>query len=177
MKIEDCYQLGYITKTYGKKGEVVLLLEVDYPGEYEGMESVLIAVSENREELVPFFIENISVSENKAYIRFEDLYSPEEARELVNKKVYLPLGNLPEPEEGQFYFHELIGFRLEDQKAGTLGKVQNIFNLPGQDVISMEYKGKEVLVPITEDTVLNIDRKAQIVYTNLPEGLLDVYLS
>jgi 16S rRNA processing protein RimM len=50
MTKEDCFELGKITKTHGVKGEVILWLDVDFPEDYEEMDSVFLEV---RGELVP----------------------------------------------------------------------------------------------------------------------------
>jgi 16S rRNA processing protein RimM len=40
----------------------------------------------------------------------------------------------------------------------------------------MLYKGKEVLIPINDETILKVDRENKIMQVCLPDGLLDVYL-
>ena len=40
----------------------------------------------------------------------------------------------------------------------------------------MDYKGKEVLIPVIPEIVLEADKEAKILNVNLPEGLLEVYL-
>jgi len=45
MTIDDCYQLGYIVKTHGLKGEVQIYLDVDAPSDYRNLESVRKAYS------------------------------------------------------------------------------------------------------------------------------------
>ena len=53
MNIDACFQLGYIVKTHGIKGQVVAFFDVDFPEDYEDLESVFL---EQKGRLVPFFI-------------------------------------------------------------------------------------------------------------------------
>ena len=76
-----------------------------------------------------------------------------------------------------FYFHELPGFRVTDAVLGALGTVSSVYSLPHQDLLGMDYKGSEVLIPLTDAVVTGINRKTAEVYTKLPEGLLEVYLT
>lgn len=58
MNIDDCYQLGYIIKPHGLKGELQLLLDVDSPEDYQNLESVFVRQGQ---QLVPFLL-SISMS-------------------------------------------------------------------------------------------------------------------
>jgi 16S rRNA processing protein RimM len=49
--------------------------------------------------------------------------------------------------------------------------------MPYQDLISMEYKGAEVLIPVEDELILKADKTAQKLYVNLPEGLVDIYIN
>ncbi|RYD89602.1 MAG: hypothetical protein EOP50_17300 [Sphingobacteriales bacterium] len=82
---------------------------------------------------------------------------------------------LPELEQDQFYFHEIIGYKVHDAEAGELGTVREIFAMPTQDLIAMDYNGTEVLIPIMDDIVEKADKETKTLYVNLPEGLLEVY--
>jgi 16S rRNA processing protein RimM len=174
MTKEDCYLLGKITKTHGLKGELAIWLDVDYPEDYEDLDSVLLEV---KGELVPYFVEEIQIRPNKSIIKFEDIHTIEEAQKLVNCDIYLPEDNLPELEDNdQFYYHEIIGYTVVDATKGELGKVLAVYTSDRQDLIAMQYEGKEVLIPIDDDIVKTVDREKKELYTNLPEGLMEVYL-
>jgi 16S rRNA processing protein RimM len=174
MTKDDCYELGRITKVHGLKGEVQVLLDVDDPFEYEELESVLL---EREGELVPYFIEAINVQANRVIVKFEEISTVDQAGKLVNAPLWLPLNNLPELEGDQFYYHEIIGYRIVDERAGELGEICEIVTMPTQDLIVMDYQGKEVLIPITDDVLGTLDRPARTLHVHLPEGLLEVYLS
>jgi 16S rRNA processing protein RimM len=174
MDIESCYQLGYVLKTHGVQGEVTFVLDVDEPEIYSGLESVFIEING---KLVPFFIDNIQVLKEKAIVRLEDVNSLQKAQNLVGNGLYLPLENLPELEADQFYYHEIVDYQVIDEKLGSLGKITNVYEMPHQDLIAMQYQGKEVLIPITDEIVTGIDNKKKELYVELPDGLLEIYLT
>ena len=173
MNIDACYQLGYIVRTHGIKGQVVAFFDVDYPEEYEELESVFLHISG---KLVPFFIDNIEPqAKGKFIIKFEDTDTIEQAEKLKGAALYLPLETLPELDEDQFYYHDLIGYTIIDETLGELGVVKELFELPHQDLMAMEYQGAEVLIPMQDEIILRADKAAQKLYVNLPEGLVDIY--
>lgn len=173
MTQEDCYLLGYIVKSHGTKGQVVFHLDVDYPEDYEEMESVFIEI---KGALVPYFIEDINIQkQSRAIIQLEEIDTMEKAQALVGSALYLPLDTLEELEEGQFYYHEIKGFKVIDQNHGPLGLIRDVYSVASQNLIALDYNGTEVLIPIVDNIVLKADRENNILLVNLPEGLLDVY--
>lgn len=173
MNKDACFELGYVEKTHGLKGEVVIVLDVDYPEDYEDMESVFLEI---KGKLIPFFVEELQLRGSKAIVKFEDIDTLPKAQALKGMLLYLPLTELDELEEDEFYFHEVKGFTIEDDKLGTLGIVLDIYELPMHEVVAMNYKGKEVLFPLNDQIVYKVDRENQTLYTQLPDGLLEVYL-
>lgn len=173
MDFEACFQVGYVAKIHGLKGEVQAYLDVDVPENYKKMESVFVDIDN---KLVPFFIERLTISGNKAVVKFEEVDDIESAESLKNKALYLSLAKLPALPDNQFYFHDIIGYTIKDQVEGMLGEVATIYNLPHQDLLSMHYKEREVLIPIVDDVVLSVNHELRMVEVNLPDGLLKIYL-
>ncbi|WP_420576098.1 ribosome maturation factor RimM [Ekhidna sp.] len=171
MKQADCYQLGEVIKTHGLKGEVSILLDVDFPDEYQNLESVFLEKSGN---LVPFFIDTIQINGNKALIHFEDISSLDDAKTLVKSKLFLPLSSLPKLKNGQYYFHDLVGcdvFEAEEH----LGQVKEVIDLNGNQLLAVYTGEKEILIPLKDEILTLVDLDNKKVTVELPDGLLDVY--
>ena len=173
MKKEDCFLLGHIGKLHGTQGEVVFHLDVDSPEEYSQMESVFIELNE---ELVPFFIDYIKVKDQKAVVKLEDIDSTDQAEILPGSQLYLPLDNLPPLEGTSFYYHEIIGFEVVDTHYGVIGVIREIIDLPGHPVARAELNQKEILIPVTDPFIKEVDREKKIFKVDLPEGLVEIYL-
>lgn len=173
MLLDDCFEIGFILRPHGLKGAVNIQMDVDDPEKYKGMESVIIKIGDN---LVPFFITHLQINGNKGILQLKDINSKEEADELKSCTLLLPLDLLPPLEEGQFYYHEVLGYEIVDQSLGKLGIIEDIFTGGIQDLISMKYKEKEILIPVNNEIVGHADHKQKKVYVHLPEGLLDIYL-
>lgn len=175
MNKDECYYLGSITKTNGYKGGLNIYLDVDNPYEYEGLDAVFV---DYRGSLIPYFIHQIQIhnSKNTAVVYFEDIDHIDEAEKLVKSDLYLPLSTLPKKEGNHFYFHEIIGFTLVDEHDGALGSIDHILDYPQQALFQIKYKGKEVLVPVHDDVIVEVKRPEKQILVRIPEGLLDVYL-
>ncbi len=174
MRKEDCFYLGKIAKKFSFKGEVLLYLDTDEPELYENMESVFVEFNKN---LVPFFIENSSLHKNDFLrVQFEDVDSEEEADSIMNCDVYLPLSLLPKLSGNKFYFHEVIGFEIEDKRLGIFGKIVSINDTTAQPLFEVLNGEVEMLIPMIDHFLVEIDRKNKKVVMDLPEGLVEMYL-
>ena len=174
MRKEDCFYLGKIAKKFSFKGEVLLYLDTDEPELYENMESVFVEFNKN---LVPFFIQNSSLHKNDFLrVQFEDVDSEEEADSILNCDVYLPLSMLPKLSGNKFYFHEVIGFEIEDTRLGVFGKIVSINDTTAQPLFEVLNGEVEMLIPMIDHFLVEIDRKNKKVIMDLPEGLVEMYL-
>lgn len=173
MQVEDCFMLGFILRPHGIKGELKAVFDVDDISQYKKKESVYVLQGK---KLIPFSIEYIRIqSQRDVILKLREIRTRDEAETVAKCELYLPEDQLPELNDYQFYFHEIKGFVVQDEVLGTLGKVNKALEMPAQDLISMDYEGREVLIPITDDFVLKVDRENKIVFTHLPDGHLDVY--
>lgn len=174
MTQDSCYLLGYIVRTHGTAGNVVIFLDVDYPEDYDEMDSVYVEI---KGELVPYFISRFNLQkQNNAIVTFEDVDTIEKAQALVGSSLFLSLDELQELGDEEFYYHEIKGYTVIDQTKGALGIVREVYALNGQDLIAMDFQGVEVLIPTAADIVLKADKQDKKLFVNLPEGLLEVYL-
>ncbi|MBR4738708.1 MAG: 16S rRNA processing protein RimM [Bacteroidales bacterium] len=172
MDINECYNLGSITKPWGIKGQVMLFLDVDTPEDYAGLDSAFVEV---KGSLVPYFFHIDQLNGNKAVATFEDL-TPEQAQALVGHDLYLPLNLLPKLEGNKFYFHEVVGFRVVDSVYGDIGTLQQVIDYPAQPLFQIDKNGTEVLVPVIDEVIDKVDRELKTLFVTAPNGLIELYL-
>ena len=173
MTKEECYRLGNITKPFGYKGQMVFYLDVDSPEDYAELDSVFV---ETKTGLVPYFFKVDNINGNKAIVTFEDL-TPDEAHALAGHDLYLPLDLLPKLTGNQFYFHEVTGFRVVDSQYGDIGTLQTIIEYPAQPIFQINKEGKEILIPVIDPVIKQVDREHKTFYITAPNGLIDLYLN
>lgn len=173
MRKEDCYFLGKITRRHGLAGNVILKLDTDQPELYNKLESIFVEINGL---LVPFFIEKSSWSKLDALnIAFKNS-SEALVDQSLGKNVYLPLTTLPKLSGKQFYYHEIIGFEILDQDNNNCGVIRSVNDQTAQNYFVTNLDGKEVVIPIIKDWILEVDREERFIKMQLPEGLIDVFL-
>lgn len=174
MNKSECYEVGYVIKTHGLHGEILVQLDVDDSEEYKGLESMFIEIN-NR--LIPFFIESFHLQgKGKAIVKLEEIDHIDTAQPLKGKKLFLTLDCLPELEDGEYYLHDVIGYQVVDKNLGPLGKITCYHTETAQTLLEMEYQNHEILIPVFDEIVLDANHTDKILNVDLPHGLLDVYL-
>ncbi len=177
MTIDECFELGYLMKPHGLRGAIAATFDVDEPAAYAKLKTVYLALPAAPARLVAHTVERVQPQAGKkVLLTLQGIARIEDAKPLRGSKLYLPLSELPELEDDQFYFHDVIGFTVMDETLGQLGTVENFYELPQQDVLAMRYQGQEVLIPVVDELVSHADMEAKQLFVTLPEGLLDVYL-
>lgn len=174
MKKEDCFYLGKIVKKYSFKGELLAKLDTDEPDLYNNLDAIFIDLRGN---LVPFFIEKSQLHKSDLLrLKFEDVDNEADAESLLKSDLYLPLELLPKLEGDKFYFHEVIGFKITDEKFGDVGIIKAINDTTAQALFEIDRNGTEVLIPMNDEFIVKVDRDQKLIMVNTPEGLIDLYL-
>ena len=175
MHKKECFYLGKIARKFSFKGEVLVFLDTDEPELYQNLESVFVELNKS---LVPFFIEKSALHKDKFLrVRFEDIDSEAAADEIMNCEVYLPLSMLPKLEGNKFYYHEIIDFDVEDTRLGNIGKMVRVNDSNAQPLFEIDKDGIEILVPMIDDFIIQVNRKEKKLILTTPPGLVDLYLS
>ncbi len=171
--MREYIQIGKIETTYGFNGEVLVshkLKEV-----FTKDELSVIFIAKNKNSYIPYFPSSIKrKNTHKAYIKFEDIDSKEEAATILRKEIFIPKKQFKKivPAESDWYY---LGFRVKEEKE-ILGEISDIIVLPQGQLLAQVFQGeKELMIPLSEQTIINLDNKNRIISVSLPDGLLDLY--
>lgn len=173
MNLKEFYSIGYIRRTIGIKGEMGILLDVDTPSRYNGIDA-LILVKNGVESTVE--LEQSKVRGTELVIKIKGTNNPEDAKKFVSSTVMLPLTALPKLNDKQFYFHEIPGFKVVDEVHGEIGTVKEVMERSVQPVVIIKQGYEEILIPITDHIIQKVDRENKTLFIKAPEGLIDLYL-
>ena len=171
MQQKDCYYLGAITKAHGYKGELIIHMDTDEPHAYNNLESIFI---ERNGLLVPFFLKKAQLHKEKNLrILLEDFDEP---TSLIGRNVFLPLSTLPSLADDKFYYHEVVGFKALNVHNQLIGEIQHVRDTGSQDLFEiLSTDQKEILIPVIDEWIVEVNKAEKLIRLNLPEGLLDVF--
>lgn len=170
MNIKSCFQIAYVMKTHGLKGEVTLTLLPECPT-LEGLNSVFLQVGT---QLVPYFIESVSVKGTRAYVKLEGVNSVTAAAELKGMAIFIPKNRRPALEKGEFYTDEVIGFNVVDTNLGNLGTVKEVMETGVNKHLVILRDGHEILIPLNGPFIKGVNKGKSQIQVELPDGLVDL---
>ena len=166
------YKIGRLGKPHGVKGEVTFQFDDDVFVRTEADYLVL----EIDGILVPFFIEEYRFhGEATALVKFCDVDTQEQARELTGCTVFFPRQQT-DGEDADVSWSELIGFTLVDAQSNrSVGKVVSVDDSTLNVLFDVRTADeRDVLVPASEELIEDIDIASQEIRMNLPEGILEI---
>jgi 16S rRNA processing protein RimM len=167
------FLLGKIIRTHGYKGGLKAIFDVDEPQEYSELDMLFIEV---RDQLIPWMVENIHFEKNKANLKLADLNDMDSAEKLVGRFIYLPDELLPKLKGNKFYYHEVTGFKVHDDAHGDIGFIDRVIDLPNNPLFAITFNEKEILLPISDEIILKVDRRKKLIEVSAPIGLIEIYL-
>lgn len=168
----DLLEVGKIVNTHGLRGEVKVVPWTDYPEVFEDIETVYIKKKSDYERLD---IAGIKYQKNNLIIRFAQLKDINEAEKYKNRVLYAERASLGELPEGVYYIADLIGLDVVKEDGEKVGVISDVFNTGSNDIYEVKREGqKNLLLPVIDDVVLNIDIENKKVTVRMMEGLEDL---
>ena len=170
----EYFKIGKLAAVHGLKGELILKHELGKKTSLKGLQAVFI--EEKKGSFLPWFIETTKIkSEAEVYLKLEGIDSREAAAKLTPKEIWFT-----ETDFKKFAAKSspvnLLGYTIINEKE-TLGEILEVIEQPHQLLCRLEIRSKEVLIPLHESSLQKIDHKKKQVIVELPEGLLDIYLT
>jgi len=169
----EYFKIGKLVAVHGLQGELLLKHELGKKTSLKGLTALFI--EERKTSFIPWFIESTKIkNEEEIYIRLEGINTREAAIKLTQKEIWLP-----EPDFKKFAAKtapaSLIGYMIID-KNEPLGEILELIEQPHQLLCRLEIKGKEVLIPLHEETLKKVNHTKRTVVVELPDGLLEIYM-
>ena len=168
MKKQDCFYLGKIVSKFSFKGEILLKLDSDEI-DFKKLKTIFLDIDGT---IVPYSIDNIKLHKSSLLrIRFENIDNEEKANKILKIKTYLPIKDLPKLNGNKFYYHEIINFTVLDLSLGEIGKVIKVNDQTSQPIIIVSNKANEIMIPLVDDFIIELNRTEKTLTFDLPEGL------
>ena len=164
----ELIKIGKVGKTHGFKGHLKVLIEEFYMRDFEKIKAIFI------NELPYFMLLKDINTKQQAIVLLEEIDTKEKAQRLQGKEILAKKEDLTEVLEEDEYL-ELIGYAIIDNKLGTVGEIIEIIEMPFQIMAKLYRDNKEILIPLNDAFILEINPSKNQVVMQLPEGFLDIF--
>lgn len=172
--MEKWFNVGKIVNTHGIMGEVRVISRTDFQEERYKPGNMLYLFKENENEPIVLTIKSHRTHKNFDLLTFEDYTNVNLSEPLKGGILKVPESQLGELDEGEYYFHEIIGCTVYTDEGVEIGTIREILTPGANDVWVIKGKdGKDILIPYIDDIVSKIDTGSKKITIVPMEGLLD----
>jgi 16S rRNA processing protein RimM len=167
------FNVGKIVNTQGIRGEVRIVSQTDFADVRFSKGSKLTLVHPDTQSLLEVTVESGRPQKNFYVVKFAGFNEINEVEKFMGWLVKGGEEDLVELEEGEYYLHEIVGCRVVTDEGEELGTISEVLSPGANDVwVVARPKGKDVLLPVIDDVVLDVDVPNKTVTVHVLEGLL-----
>jgi 16S rRNA processing protein RimM len=171
--IKALTRIGQIQSTHGLKGELVIGHYLQNANEMKDWEALMVELY--KDSFVPYFILSVKqLNKSEILVLFDEVQSPELAKELLGCNVYAsPLISVNALIKNDW--DDIIGFSISEKTTGRIGVILEVSQGVGQQFFHVQNGEKEMMIPIQEQWITNVDAEKKVITMDLPDGFVEVF--
>lgn len=168
--MEDFFRVGVIANTHGIRGEVKIFPTTDDVKRFDYLKEAYIDAGK---EKIKVEVSNVRYFKNLVIVKFKDIDNINDIERYKGKDLLVTRENALPLEEGEYYLADIIGANVYTEDGILFGSLEDVIETGANLVYSVQHEGKEVLLPVIDDCVkeVNVEEKKLIVH--IMKGLLD----
>ena len=162
--------VGLLRRPHGVRGEIMLEIRLEHPEQFQPGSTYYVG-----ENHIPLTIKTNRPHQKGILVSFEDILDRDEIGKLRNNHLFVAIADLPALPKGKYYDYQLIGLEIIEKESGkTLGILKEIIKTGANDVYLVKPEsGKELLLPVIPEVILDIDLAQSQMSVFLLDGLVD----
>lgn len=168
------FKVGKIVNTHGIRGELRIISTTDFEEERYAPGSELYIEHPDLREMLPVIVESHRKHKNFDLLIFKGYTNISQVEKFKGGTLKVSEDALGELDEGEFYYHEVIGCQVYTNDGMELGKIKEVLSPGANDVWVIQSKagGKDILIPYIDDVVKEVNVAEKKVTIELLEGLI-----
>lgn len=170
--LDKLSRIGSINRTHGYKGNLNCITDISKPEKLIKLDFLFILINGLP---VPFCIEELEVNGTDFFVKLEEINSDTEAKKYLGKELFAE--KMKERKKNILMsWKDVQGYHAIDEAFGEMNIISEVMEFPMQYIAKCVINEKEVLFPLNDDVVTEVDDDNKVVYLDLPMGLIDLYL-
>ncbi|MDQ0914205.1 ribosome maturation factor RimM [Paenibacillus sp. V4I5] len=169
---EKLVTVGRIVNSHGIRGELKVVPETDFPERFDKGNALIIVDSQNKQ--TPVTVQTSRLHKNMFILQFDQFSNINDVEKFKGSLLKIEAKEQQPLEEGEYYYHEIIGCKVVTEEGQEFGLVSEVLTPGANDVwvVSLP-KGKQLLLPVIDDVILDVDIANKTIRIHLMEGLME----
>ncbi len=165
--------VGEILRPHGIRGELRMRILTDYPERIPELGTITLAKRPDSSSPKRYHVEAMRMHKEYGLLKLKEIKDRTQAESMRGLFVMVHLQDAIPLEDDEIYAYELIGLRVVAEDGREIGAIASVLETGANDVYVIESKTHgELLFPVTDDTVLEINTEQGFVRVLPPDGLL-----
>ena len=173
----DHLVVGHVSRPHGIRGEVLVSpLTDEVEDVYEPGRELRLGDEEGEldADAPPLVVERWRPYRQGLLVKFEGYDDRTSVEPLAKRYLLAPIESLRPLEEGEVFYHQLLGCEVVTVDGEYVGRVREVYEVEPADLLDVKRDGRSVLIPFVETIVEEVDVEAGRIVINPPPGLLDL---
>ena len=170
--------VGHLNKAHGTKGELFVWPLTDHP-EGSFAPGVILYLGDEEGRSPDSTHATVALLSARPFkkgflVSLEGVETRDEAEALRGRYLLRPIEELEELEEGEVFYHQLLGLEVVTEAGQVLGRVAEVYELRPADLLEVKGPGKTHYIPFLSSIVKRVELESGQLVIDPPEGLLDL---
>jgi 16S rRNA processing protein RimM len=172
LKWDEMAVVGRVARAHGLKGQVIVNAETDFPDErFRPGAELFVSLAGKIERLT---LTTVRFHRDRPVIGLQGVDDIDAASRLAGLELRIPADHLAPLPEGSYYWHDLIGCRVERSTGEPVGTVRAVEGGAGGSRLVIKTAAGDVLVPLAVEICRTIDTAGKRIVIEPPAGLLEL---
>lgn len=177
MAVNNMVVMGRIVAPYGVYGWLKVVPDTEAIDGLFDYDTWWVGKDGNWREMV---VETAKIHNDVIVVKLEGIDDRDAAFACKGKQIAVPRDQLPEPDENEYYWSDLIGLRVTNKQGVEFGMITEVFETGANDVLVVKPqvvsadtekdKSQERLLPFIADVVLDVDLEAKSMLVDWDEN-------
>ena len=118
-------------------------------------------------------VSSVRYFKNLVIVKFKGIDNINDIERYKGKDLLVTRENALPLEEGEYYLADIIGANVYTEDGDLFGSLEDVIETGANLVYSVQHEGKEVLLPVIDDCVKEVNVEEKKVIVHIMKGLLD----
>ena len=169
--MEKYLRVGVISSSHGVRGEAKIFPTTDDVQRFKKLKTCILDTGRESKEL---HIESVKFFKQMVILKFKEITSIDELMPYKGKDLLVTRDQAVKLEENEYFICDLIGLRVVTDEGEDFGVLTDVIQTGANDVYEVKRPdGKEVLLPVIDECILDVDLEKQQVTAHIMPGLVD----
>ena len=167
----NLYAVGKIIGCFGVQGDLKVHPITHAPDRLTLLRDV--ALGYTQDEVLRIAVEHVEVRNRFVLMHFRNVDTKTDAEHLVGKYVFVDEKEIEAPANNAYFTHDIIGCEVYDTDHRHLGIVEDVYQMPAQDVWAIRCEEKVHMVPAVKEFIKEVRVRERKIIIQVIEGLID----